>query len=136
MKRWLSEQIAGAFDAGLVQASGKATEVYATGTPEDLCHSIEVGDVDLVDVRSLEEWNAGHIEQASHRFLGRLPMIVDQLPGDKKIVVQCRSGARSAIGVSVLQAAGIKDVVNLTGGYMAWKSTGLPSVKLDPALVG
>ena len=41
---------------------------------------------------------------------------------DKKLVVQCRSGARSAIGASVLQAAGFKNVVNLTGGYVAWKS--------------
>lgn len=128
------EEIIGGFDAEQVRASGLATEVYATGTPADLSHAIESGAVLLLDVRSDEEWKEGHIEQAEHQFLGRLPQRVDQLPKDKKFVVQCRSGARSAIGVSVLQAAGLKDVVNLTGGYMAWKADGLASVKSEPAM--
>lgn len=73
-------------------------------------------------VRSNEEWKEGHIEQAEHRFLGRLPKHLSEPPSDEKLVVQCRSGARSAIAASVLQAAGLKNVVNLTGGYAAWKS--------------
>ena len=83
----------------------------------------------LIDVRSNDEWNEGHIEQAEHRFLGRLPNHLEDLPHDEKIVVHCRSGARSAIAASVLQAAGFKNVVNLTGGYTAWKAEGLPSTK-------
>jgi hydroxyacylglutathione hydrolase len=128
------ERIAGAFDTGVVQSSGMATEVYSTGTPADLFHSIEAGEVKLLDVRSEEEWNEGHIEQAEHRFLGHLPKYLDELPRDAKLVVQCHSAARSAIGVSVLQAAGFKNVVNLTGGYTAWKSDGLPSVTSQPAM--
>lgn len=128
------EKIAGAFDVNLVPSSGLATESYATGTPEELSHSIESGQVKLIDVRSIEEWSAGHIEQAEHRFLGRLPSDTGTLSDDKKIIVHCRSGARSAIGVSVLQAAGIKNVVNLTGGYVAWKNAGLPSVSPQPAM--
>ncbi len=128
------EEIAGAFDTDGVQSSGMATEVYSTGTPADLSHSIEAGEVQLLDVRSEEEWNEGHIEQAEHRFLGRLPNYLDELPRDEKLVVQCHGGARSAIGVSVLQAAGFKDVVNLTGGYTAWKGDGLSSVKSQPAM--
>lgn len=123
------EEIVGGFDAEQVRSSGLASEVYAAGTPADLSHAIESGEVQLLDVRSDEEWKEGHIEQAEHQFLGRLPKNMDQLPRDKKLVVQCRSGARSAIGVSVLQAAGLKNVVNLTGGYMAWKADGLGSVK-------
>ncbi|TWU44243.1 putative polyketide biosynthesis zinc-dependent hydrolase BaeB [Novipirellula aureliae] len=130
------EEIAGAFNASDVRSSDLATEVYATGTPEDLSHSVETGDVKLLDIRSNDEWKEGHIEQAEHRFLGRLPEHLDELPRDKKIVVQCRSGARSAIAASVLQAAGFKNVVNLTGGYVAWKSAGLPSVKTQPAMSG
>ncbi len=128
------EEIAGGFDANEVRASGLATEIYATGTPADLSRSIESGEVTLIDVRSNDEWNGGHIEQADHRFLGRLTNSLTDLSEDKKIVVQCRSGARSAIGVSILQAAGFKNVINLTGGYTAWKSTGLPSVKSSPAM--
>ncbi len=128
------EEIAGGYDMEAVQASAMATETYATGSPADLSHSIEMGEVQLIDVRSQEEWNAGHIEQARHHFLGRLPASAEQLPQDQTLVVQCRSGARSAIGASVLQAAGFKNVVNLTGGYTAWKADGLPSVKPQPAM--
>jgi hydroxyacylglutathione hydrolase len=60
---------------------------------------------------------------------------MQQLPSDERIIVHCRSGARSAIGISVLQAAGFKHVVNLTGGYTAWKEARLPSVKPDQQLV-
>ncbi|WP_404305486.1 MBL fold metallo-hydrolase [Neorhodopirellula lusitana] len=123
------EEIVGGFDTNQVRAAGLASEVYATGTPADLSSAIESGEVQLIDVRSNDEWKAGHIEQAEHRFLGRLPANLDGLSGDKKIVVQCQSGARSSIGVSVLQAAGIKNVINLTGGYAAWKSDQLPSVQ-------
>jgi hydroxyacylglutathione hydrolase len=127
------EEIAGAFDISILKASGKATESYATGTPNDLSDAIQSHDVSLLDVRSDVEWEAGHIEQAQHHFLGRLPDHLDQLSRDGKIVVQCQGGARSAIGVSVLQAAGFRNVVNLTGGYNAWKAAGLPSVKPQPA---
>lgn len=128
------EEIKGAFDSSEVQSSGMATETYSTATPKELLHSIEAGDVKLVDVRSEEEWNEGHIEQAEHFFLGRLPRSLDELPQGEKLVVHCRSGARSSIAASVLQAAGFKNVVNLTGGYAAWKRDGLPSVKSQPAI--
>lgn len=130
------EEIAGGFDAATVRDAGLATEHYASGTPADLSEAIESGEVHLIDVRSNEEWNEGHIEQAEHRFLGRLPDNTEGLSDNRKIVVQCRSGARSAIGASVLQAAGFKNVVNLSGGYTAWKSDGLASVKATTELSG
>ncbi|QDV13075.1 putative polyketide biosynthesis zinc-dependent hydrolase BaeB [Rosistilla oblonga] len=128
------EEILGAFDTNEVRSQGLASESYPACSPADLAAKIEAGDVKLIDVRSDEEWNEGHIAAAKHRFLGRLPVTLAGLPRDQKLVVQCRSGARSAIGVSVLQAAGFQNVVNLTGGYTAWKAEGLPSVKPQPAL--
>ncbi|WP_417734820.1 MBL fold metallo-hydrolase [Rosistilla oblonga] len=128
------EEILGAFDTNEVRSQGLASESYPTCSPDELAAKIETGDVKLIDVRSDEEWNEGHIAAAEHRFLGRLPVTLAELPRDQKLVVQCRSGARSAIGVSVLQAAGFKNVVNLTGGYNAWKTAGLPSVKPQHAM--
>ncbi|WP_417738341.1 MBL fold metallo-hydrolase [Rosistilla oblonga] len=128
------EEILGAFDTNEVRSQGLASESYPTCSPDELAAKIETGDVKLIDVRSDEEWNEGHIAAAEHRFLGRLPVTLAELPRDQKLVVQCRSGARSAIGVSVLQAAGFKNVVNLTGGYNAWKAAGLPSVKPQHAM--
>jgi hydroxyacylglutathione hydrolase len=123
------DNIGGGFDASAITGSGKADEAYTAGTPEDLVDAIKKQDVYLIDVRSQEEWDEGHIEQATHHFLGRLPNTAHQIPADAKVVTQCRSGARSAIAASVLQSLGHKNVVNLSGGYTAWKSSGLPSVK-------
>ncbi|WP_182865359.1 MBL fold metallo-hydrolase [Rhodopirellula sp. JC639] len=130
------DDIAGGFDAESVKASGSAIETYANGSSADLVHSIETGDVQVIDVRSQEEWNGGHIEHARHHFLGRLPETAEQLPRDQTLVIQCLAGARSAIAASVLQAAGWKNVINLSGGYKAWKADGYPSVKDEPATVG
>ncbi|MCA9038385.1 MAG: MBL fold metallo-hydrolase [Planctomycetaceae bacterium] len=123
------EQIAGGFDINGVKASGKATQAYASGTPAELSSAIEAGTVNLIDVRSNDEWNAGHIRQANHRFLGRLPQHLDEIPRNEKLVVHCQSGARSSIAVSVLQAAGFTDLVNMTGGYLAWQAAGLTRSK-------
>jgi hydroxyacylglutathione hydrolase len=51
------------------------------------------------------------------------------VPAGKPVVLQCQGGARSAIAASVLQARGIADVINLTGGYQAWHAAGLPIEK-------
>jgi hydroxyacylglutathione hydrolase len=85
---------------------------------------IETGEVNVIDVRSDEEWNAGHIAQADHRFLGRLPDSSDSIASDKPVIAQCQEGGRSAIAASILQAAGRK-VINMTGGFGAWTDAGL-----------
>ncbi|PQO41107.1 MBL fold metallo-hydrolase [Blastopirellula marina] len=113
------------------KSAGLLTETYETVTASQLAEALGEGTVDLIDVRTEAEWNAGHIAEATHHFLGRLPKAIEFIPHDRTIVVQCRSGARSAIGVSVLQAAGLKNVINLQGGYLAWTSAGLPSVQSD-----
>ncbi len=120
------EQIEGVFERSAVNAAGLATESYASGTPEELSDRIQSGEVTLVDVRSELEWEAGHIAEAEFHFLGRLPDQLQDISRDKPVVVQCRSGGRSAVGASFLQAAGF-DVINLTGGYSAWRQSGLPS---------
>jgi len=49
-----------------------------------------------------------------------------QLPEHTPVVVQCQSGARSAIAASVLMRAGRQDILNLVGGFEAWRRAGLP----------
>ena len=47
-------------------------------------------------------------------------------PRSQSIVLVCESGSRSAIGASLLTAAGFTDVTNLTGGIVAWRQEGMP----------
>lgn len=75
----------------------------------------------IVDVRSDAEWQAGHVPGAMHIPLGKLAGALDTIP-QTHIVVQCQSGARSAIGASLLKKLGRRDVKNLVGGYAAWRA--------------
>ncbi|MEW4309492.1 MBL fold metallo-hydrolase [Rossellomorea marisflavi] len=77
----------------------------------------------VVDVRNGNEWEDGHIREAHHHMLGHLPEA--DLPQDKTLIVHCQSGARSAIGASLLQAKG-HEVLNVKGGFSAWKGAGYP----------
>lgn len=120
------DDMRGYFDITRVRAAGLATESYKSATPLELKPQIETGAVNLIDVRSDEEWNRGRIARADHYFLGRLPDNVEAITSDKPIVAQCQTGGRSAIAASILQAAG-REVLNMTGGFDAWSSSRLPT---------
>lgn len=123
------DNLAGYFETAVLeawQAEGNALQSYAETCPEEIADHIEHGEVTLLDVRGINEWNEGHIPQARHLMLGYLTDQLDKVPTDKPVVIQCRSGSRSAIGASILQAKGISQVMNLVGGLNAWAAAGLP----------
>lgn len=101
-------------------------ESYKEKTSIELYPHIKGGSVRVLDVRRKKEWEEGHLHDAIHITLGNLFEKLDDVPKDCPIVLQCRTGLRSAIAASILQRAGIKDVVNLKGGFLAWKNAGLP----------
>ncbi len=79
----------------------------------------------LIDVRSASEWSGGHVAEARHIHLGRLPEAVDEVPGDGPVLVMCQSGGRSAIARSILLANG-RRAINVEGGMTGWMRAGLP----------
>ena len=81
----------------------------------------------IVDVRAASEWNEGHIPGAKHIPLPELADRLAELPTDRPLLLQCAGGSRSMIAASLLQAQGINGVVNLSGGYAAWRKAGLPT---------
>ena len=76
----------------------------------------------VVDVRTSAEWNAGHIEGALHLVLDDLTKNLARVPRNRELVVVCKSGYRSSIGASLLQAAGFERVTDLAGGMDAWSA--------------
>lgn len=80
----------------------------------------------LVDVRKTTEWNAGHLPDATHIFLGDLEERMASEPRDRPVVVHCQTGSRASIAASLLRARGFSDVSVLTGGFEGWKKAGLP----------
>ena len=92
---------------------------------------IKNDDVQLVDVRTAEEFAEGHIEGALNIDVKQNTFIEKakaQLSKDKRIAVYCRSGRRSADAAKTLSAEGYK-AINLTGGILAWNSAKLPTTK-------
>jgi rhodanese-related sulfurtransferase/glyoxylase-like metal-dependent hydrolase (beta-lactamase superfamily II) len=82
----------------------------------------------VVDVRNPAEWSASRIDSAQNIPLSRLRDRLDELDPDRPVVTYCGSGYRSAIAASLLQRAGIKQVMNLVGGMTAWEAAELPTI--------
>lgn len=103
-------------------------------TPAQLQKRRRRGDaIEVLDVRTDEEWEGGHIQGARHIFGGWLPDRVDELPRDGvKLAAICASGFRSTVAASVLERAGFSDVANVAGGMDAWRRAGLSLVRGSP----
>lgn len=80
----------------------------------------------LIDVRTPDEWKSGHIPNAQHIFLGDLHKKMDQLDPTKKTAVYCGSGYRASIAASILKQAGFDSVSNVPGSWLAWKAARFP----------
>lgn len=107
--------------------AGLLSESYPMASPDELAALIGSHEVRLIDVRSDGEWVQGHIPYAEHHFLGQLQKSLALIPHELPLVVQGQEEIRSAIGASILQAAGYK-VINMQGGFAAWHEDGLPII--------
>ena len=84
------------------------------------------GDVQLVDVRTLEEREAGRIpDDTAHIPFDELRERAGELDGDRTIVFYCRSGDRSAVAAEAFEASGF-DAASLAGGIVTWQESGRP----------
>ncbi len=131
------DRVGGWFDAGVISAwaeAGRPLGIIPQVTVGDLQQSLKHDAVTLVDVRNLNEWNAGHIDGARHIALGYLVDRLDEIPRDRPVVLQCATGARSMIGASLLRAHGVEQAINLIGGIAEWYTAGLPAVTDEAAV--
>jgi len=80
----------------------------------------------VVDMRTQEEWNQGHIDKSILIPLDELPNRLNELPKDRDIVVVCHTGIRAKEGATILSNAGFTRVSCLSGGLQAWIDTGYP----------
>lgn len=79
----------------------------------------------LIDVREQDEWNRGHAIGAHLVPMSKLGDLQSDLPKDRRILVLCQTGGRSARVTSALVEAGY-DAVNVAGGTSAWIDAGGP----------
>ena len=97
-------------------------------------------DVVVVDIRDPREIEReGRIPGSFHAPRGMLEFWVDPespyhkpvFAEDKTFVIHCASGWRSLLATEVLQRMGLQPVLNMTGGFTAWKDAGGPVEKVE-----
>jgi hydroxyacylglutathione hydrolase len=83
----------------------------------------------VLDVRSDEEWDEGHIEDAAHIYVGHLEERISEVPVGQPIAVICSVGNRGGLGASILRRAGRREVYNVLGGMLAWEKADYPVIQ-------
>ncbi|MEE8386454.1 MAG: rhodanese-like domain-containing protein, partial [Dehalococcoidia bacterium] len=94
--------------------------------PEDAVVMLEEGAL-MVDVREAVEWENTHIDGAILKPMSTIQEWWQDLPRDVDLIMQCRTGSRSAqVTDALIHQGGFDRVFNLEGGIIAWHSAGLP----------
>jgi len=110
-----------------------STFLFCQNEAERVIKSVEISEIKaeiknhdfmLLDVRTPEEFSAGHLENAvninyyDQDFTERISALQKQ----KKIIVYCAAGGRSSQALKKLDELGFQYVLNMEGGYNGWKA--------------
>jgi rhodanese-related sulfurtransferase len=99
-------------------------------TVEELKRKIDAGeDFQLIDVREPFEYEVSNLGGENIPLSG-IMIESDKIATDKPVIVQCRSGKRSAAAIMQLQTLGFDNLYNLEGGILAWKEQYDPSMPI------
>lgn len=117
--------------------SGKSKKVKTTAkdiTPAEAMELIEEHkdnpDFIILDVRTPDEFAAGHIENAILiDYYEDFKNQISRLDKSKIYLVYCRSGNRSGKGMKIMTKEGFTTVYNMKGGINSWRSENLPVVE-------
>lgn len=94
---------------------------------------IKTGKYTIIDVRTKEEFDAGHIKGALNfdYYSDDFEEQVEEQLKDKNkpYIVYCRSGMRSLYSADILKDLGYTDITNMKGGFLAWQNAGKPVVE-------
>ncbi len=108
-----------------VRDEGEISEM----SPHQLKRKIDAGEAfELIDVREPFEYEIARIDGAKLIPLGEISERLDELSGERPIVVHCHTGKRSAQAVRLLQQRGFANVYNLEGGIDGWSDQIDPNV--------
>jgi len=85
----------------------------------------------IIDIRTPEEFNEGHIENAVNIdfYSETFKKDLDKLDKNKTYFIYCRSGNRSGRAMPIMKELGFKEVYNLSAGIKEWIAEGLPVIQ-------
>ncbi len=123
------------------QLVAEARQRVETLTPDQVAAEVERGEVLLVDLREGEERaQQGTIPGAVHASRGMLEFYADpgspyhkpEFDPQRRVILHCASGGRSALAADTLRQLGYDDVAHLDGGLKAWREVGRPVAEEPP----
>ena len=105
---------------------------YTNITPEEAYEMISQQDIVIVDVRTVNEYNAGHIPEAILIPLSELESRVDELNRSDYILIYCSTGGcQGEAAPRILVENGFSHVWNLKGGFVEWRADGFPVTEAE-----
>lgn len=122
------QQIKGHLKGGLAawKAAGKRIDMIIDVSTEELALDLPFDTkIMLVDVRSVEEFDRGHVKNAENFPLTQIidPLQIAQLDEDSNIYVYCGGGYRSVVACSIMKKEGFHNLRNILGGFEELKTT-------------
>lgn len=120
MKKLTLLMIAGVLSMAVYAQDSDAFKVIE---PQQFEQAVKSNQKVLIDVRTREEYDDGHIPHAGNiDFYGDdFKSKMDYIDRNKPLYIYCKSGHRSSMASQMLKGMGFKNVVELKGGYLAWK---------------
>ncbi len=82
----------------------------------------------IVDVRTREEYDSGHIEGAILIPVSELESRINELSKEEELLIYYRTGNRSSNSVNILKANGYTKIFHMNDGIIAWIQAGYPTV--------
>ena len=111
-----------------ISCGDKNTIIYEKIDILNLNNILNDKDIIVLDVRTLEEINAGYIPNSTFidYYDKNFENKINLINASKKIYTLCKSGGRSVKASEILSKNGFRNVYNLEGGFMRWKANKMP----------
>ncbi len=103
--------------------AGKEIDQITSVTADEFAALSEKQKLNILDVRKVSEYNSEHVVEAISAPLDFINDSMTKIDKNKRYYVHCLSGYRSMIFVSILQARGYRNLINVSGGFNAIKAT-------------
>lgn len=115
----------GGFDTW--EKEGKEIDKVNRISAEEFSQTVRVDQDTIIDIRKETEYAAQHIDQAYNKPLAMINDWAQHIDKEQPFYLHCAGGYRSMIAASILQARGIRNFVEIAGGFQAISKTNIPT---------
>jgi rhodanese-related sulfurtransferase len=131
MKKAVALAVAAIASVGLLAGCSSSNEATKKVDPVEFSEVIAQPGVIILDVRTPEEFNAGHIANAININLAdsNFSSEVSKLDKNATVAVYCRSANRSAVATDEMAELGFTDMYDMQGGIIDWQAAGGPVIQ-------